>query len=378
MNDMKSFLGFTDTIKEPLKTKVEDTLNKVMRYNELETESGEKNPIMSRKQFLLELLKQGNDIKKDDNVTYYSRKIEGMTKPKTEYKIYTLDGCYYEITKTEYNFCIYCKENKLVTSEAIKNYITQEEKHLQTIAEQKAEEKRIQAEKERAECEEVERINNMIHEEVKTLPAEEKEIMNSIFLSMLGSEANENCYTLIACIHHFDNKICKQEIISRLHNDNVASIKTFECITGLKLPKGYKERITYLNSITSDSFVGMIEYKERKKAEQKDIVTEEFYINERDNTNNTFHWQKVIAEPYSKYGIDFFIQCINGQYKISEVSTGSLFAYGKTKTEAKQKVDTFFQDKGKDYILNAIKQMLDMVERTAGKKPCYSNIEQIA
>lgn len=377
MQNMKSFLGFTDVIKEPRKTKVEDTLNKVMRYNGLETESGEKNPIMSRKQFLLELLKQNNNVTCEHDVKYYSRKLEDYTKPKTEYRIYTTDGCYFEITKTEYDFCMYCKENNLVTDKSINAYITEEEKRLQAIAEAEAEIARIQAEKERAEREEYNRIHAMIQEEVETLPAEQKEIMNSIYLSMLGMEANNRSYTLLVCINHFDNEVCKNEIISRLHNDNVASIKTFECITGLKLPKGYKERIAYLNSITSNDFIGMIEYKERKKAEHKEIITEEFYINQRDN-NGSFHWQKVIAEPYTKNGIDFLIQCINGQIKISEARTGSLFAYGKNKTEAKEKVDKFFQEKGKEKILELIETMYTMVSKTAGDNPRYNRMENIA
>lgn len=111
--------------------------------------------------------------------------------------------------------------------------------------------------------------------------------------------------------------------------------------------------------------------KNAKKAEHKEIITEEFYINQRDN-NGCFHWQKVIAEPYTKNGIDFFIQCINGQIKISEAKTGSLFAYGKSKTEAKRKVDSYFQDKGKEKVLEAIEQMYIMVSKTAGDNPRYS------
>lgn len=374
MNDMKSFLGFTDTIKEPRKTKVEDTLNKVMRYNGLETEE-EKNPIMSRKQFLLFLLKQGNDIKQEDNVTYYSRKLEGMTKPKTEYKIYTLDGCYYEITKTEYDFCMYCKENNLVTNELINAYITEEEKRLQTIKQQEEENARIQAEKERAKREEIERIHSMIQEEVETLPEEQKEIMDSIYLSLLGMEANNRSYMLLVCINHFDNVICKNEIISRLHNDNIASIKTFECITGLKLPKGYKDRIEYLNSITSRDFIGMIEYKERKKAEQKEVITEEFYISEANGKE--MHWKKVIAEPYNEYGLNMFIRIVNGRVLISEVKTGLLITDGKNRTEAKQKLDDFINREGSEKITELLKQKQLFIEEKAGRNPLYQ-IKQIA
>lgn len=362
MNNINSFLGFTDTIKEPRKTKVENTLDKLIQS---------KGIIYNARTFLLNKLLEGRQIKKVDDIITYNKRTLEQNKLKTEYRLIdTEKNCYYEMNKTEYDFCVYCIENGFTNIDNINQYITEEETRLQAIKEQEEEKQREEMKKEQAFHIEFERVQNMIREEVETLPEEQKEIMNSIFLSMLGSEANANCYTLLVCINHFDNEICKNEIISRLHNDNKASIKTFECITGLKLPKGYKERISYLNSITSNDFVGMVEYKERKKAEHKEVITEEFYINQRDN-DGSFHWQKVIAEPYTKYGIDFFIQCINGQYKISECITGSLFAYGNTKTEAKQKVDKFFQDKGKEYILNAIDNMLKLVEQTAGKNPRY-------
>lgn len=258
MNNINSFLGFTDTIKEPRKTKVENSLDKLIQS---------KGVIYNTRTFLLNKLLEGRQIKKVDDIITYNKRTLEQNKPKTEYRLLdTEKNCYFEMNKTEYDFCVYCIDNSFNNIDTINAYITEEENRLQAIKLQEEEKVREEMKKEQAFHKEFERVQAIIKEEVETLPEEQKEIMNSIFLSMIGSEANENCYTLLVCINHFDNEICKNEIISRLHNDNKASIKTFECITGLKLPKGYKERITYLNNITSNDFVGMVEYKERKKS----------------------------------------------------------------------------------------------------------------
>ena len=83
-------------------------------------------------------------------------------------------------------------------------------------------------------------------------------------------------YSLVALIHNFDDPYCKEEIISRLHNDNKASIKIFECITGLKLPKSYKDRKVYLEGLTTKDFKGIIEYKPRRERKEKGIQTATF------------------------------------------------------------------------------------------------------
>ena len=69
--------------------------------------------------------------------------------------------------------------------------------------------------------------------------------------------------------------LCKEEVISRLYNGNKASIKVFECLTGLKLPKAYKERKTYLESLTSADFKEMTGYKPQKKKGRGEISKDE-------------------------------------------------------------------------------------------------------
>ena len=88
-----------------------------------------------------------------------------------------------------------------------------------------------------------------MYKEVEKIPDFQREIIDSIFFAIYGQENAWN-YSLAVCINNYNNPLCKEEVIARLHNDNKASIKIFECLTGLKLPKGYKERKVYLESIS--------------------------------------------------------------------------------------------------------------------------------
>lgn len=252
--EIKRFLGFTDDIKEPRKTKVENELSAYYRYN---------GKIYNTVTLLCVKLLEGCYPEKEENYQYYKRNGE-LSKPKTLYKYYDSDGkCYFELNKTQYDFVCYLLENNLNTEESILAYDKADIEHMKVLKQAEQEEKARQEAEERNRAEEKDRMKRIISEESQHILSEEKEIVDSIFLSMYGKENSWN-YSLVALIHNFDNPYCKEEIISRLHNDNKASIKIFECITGLKLPKSYKERKIYIEAITSADFKGITEQKQRK------------------------------------------------------------------------------------------------------------------
>lgn len=242
--EIKRFLGFTDSIKEPRKTKVEKVLGALYRYN---------GKIYNTVEFLCIKLLEGCYPDKEENYQYYKRNGE-LSKPKTLYKYWNPDGkCYFELNKTQYDFICYLLESGLNTEESMLAYDMADMERIEALKQTELEEKARQEAEERKIEEEKERIKRIITEESQHILPEEKEVVDSIFLSMYGKENSWN-YSLVALIHNFDNPYCKAEIISRLHNDNKASIKIFECITGLKLPKSYKERKTYLEKLTISDF----------------------------------------------------------------------------------------------------------------------------
>ena len=367
MKNITSFLGFTNTIKEPRKTKVEATLDKLIR--------GEDGVVYNRRTFLVNALLEGRRVQKEENVLRYNRRTGEANKPKTEYQLrFDNEGYYMEIMKTDFDFFNYCNDHGLNTEEHINDFIMQEELDLVKKEAEEAEAQKEAEENARIQEEEIAKVEAMLWEEVQTLPAEEKEIMNSIFVSMLGMEANNNSYVLICMIHHIDNTICKQKIKERLHNDNKASIKTFECITGLKLPKTYKERMAYIDGLTSADLQTMTEYKPRKKAEEKETVLEDFYINYKGEYG--MEWKKVKAEGFIKYGTEFFMRCNAGVYEISIASVGLLIAKGKTKSEAMQSLKENIDRMGKGNLMQRVHDYEINIVKQIGKNPRYRELTE--
>lgn len=364
MLKIKRFLGFTDGIKEPRKTKVENELSACYTY---------KGNYYSAVEFLCVKLLEGCYPDKQENYQYYKRNGE-LSKPKTLYKYYSEDTehgkTYFELNKTQYDFVCYLIENGLNTEENILAYDKADVERVEALQRAEVEEKARQEEAERKAEEEKENFKRWMWEESEKIPQFQKDIVDAIFLNIYGQENKWN-YSIVPCINNYNNPMCKAEIISRLHNDNKASIKIFECLTGLKLPKGYKERIAYLEGLTVSDFKEAVDYKPRKKAEHtegKEVQKEEFYTFMGDNS-----WRKVIAEPITKYGMELFIHCDNGTWKISHAEVGMSLASGKNKTECMQKLKEFIDKNGMDFLNNRIVEVKRMISNRASEQnPRYA------
>lgn len=352
--EIKRFLGFTDNIKEPRKTKTENNLRKVCRYN---------GRICNIVNFLCVKLLEGCSPEKEENYCYRKRNGE-LSKPKSLYKLNSDQKTYIELSKTEYDFVCYLIENGLDTEESMTKYDNADVERLEILQQAEQEEKARQEAEMCKKEEERENFKSWMYKESEKIPDFQKEIINAIFLSIYGKQNSWN-YSLAVCINNYSNPLCKEEVITRLHNDNKASIKIFECLTGLKLPKGYKERKTYLESISVSDFKEAVGYKPRKKREEKEIHKEEFYIIEGSK------WTKVIAEPFIKYDVDMFIFCSNGYWNLSLAESGLKVTSGKTKTECMENLKNIIDRKGKESFINLVKKQTAKVVELAGVNPRY-------
>lgn len=358
--EIKRYLGFTDGIKEPRKTKVENELDCLYRYN---------GNIYNTTTFLCVKLLEGCYPDKEENYQYYKRNGE-LSKPKTLYMYMNPDGKqYFELNKTQYDFVCYLLENGLNKEEVIITYDNADVAYHESLKRAEQKEKACQEAEEQRKAEEKENFKIWMHKEAEKIPDFQKEIIDSIFFAIYGQENAWN-YSLAVCVNNYNNPLCKEEVIARLHNDNKASIKIFECLTGLKLPKGYKERKTYLESISLSDFKETVDYKPRKKREEKEIQKEEFYINER--TPEGQRWTKVIAEPFTKYGVDMFVRYSNGSFSISLAEAGMKVCDGKTKTECISKLKRYVDDRGKEKFLQMVKDATEKMYKVTGINPRYN------
>ncbi len=122
--------------------------------------------------------------------------------------------------------------------------------------------------------------------------------------------------------------MCGEKIISILHN-NKASIKVFECLTGLKLPKSYKKRIEYLRGISVSDFKDARTYKPEAVKENEEM----FYI-----SMFSGDWDGVRAERFKKYGFDIFISEIGGVWNLSEAKNVLNISMGESKEICRQNI----------------------------------------
>lgn len=134
------YFEFTDNIKEPRKTKVENMLSKLCRDD---------NKIYNVVDYLCMRLLDGCYLEKEEGYTYMKRDGE-YSKPKNLYKFYEPEGrMYTELNKTQYDFVEYLIDNGINTEQAMEKAIAD---HRVCMEEQK----RLQEENERAALEKAE------------------------------------------------------------------------------------------------------------------------------------------------------------------------------------------------------------------------------
>jgi len=359
-----SFYGFTNSIKQPRKQKVENTLDKLVRDNT--------NTVYRYADFIVnKIFNEGCDIPKIHTIThgmingYYGREYGELTNPKTEYVIKNADGKGYTLIKTYFDFANYIIEN-FKTLDDIQNYINAESDKIKT--EQEAEQKRIadeKADKEATEqakkdfenwkCDEIEKL---IDTDIHKLCAE---VFTSIYPEYNYPLGN---LSVIVYADNIENPLCRNELIAMLHNNNKASIKVFEVYTGVKLAKNHKERITQLETITKNDYKGIQEFKPRKKSEHTEKELETYY-RRIGNEYIEAHGESIKID-----GITFFIgKNDKGMYSVTESTTGILCSsdFKTSKTAAKTLIKEIMQKQG-DFIKNSINGAINK----GIKSPLYS------
>ena len=358
-----SFYGFTDSIKQPRKQKVENTLDKLVRDNT--------NTVYRYADFIVNKINEGFNMPSIHTITHgmintrYGREYGELATPKIEYRISNNENRCYTWNKTYFDFANYIIEN-FKSIDDIQNFINAESDKIK--AQQEAEQKRIadeKADKEATEqakkdfenwkCDEIEKL---IDTDIHKLCAE---VFTSIYPEYNYPLGN---LSVVVYADNIENPLCRNELISMLHNNNKASIKVFEVYTGIKLAKNHKERIAQLETITKNDYKGMQEFKPRKKSEHTEKELETYY---RRVGNEYIEAQ---GESIKIDGITFYIGKNDKEmYSVTESTTGILCSsdFKTSKTAAKTLIKEIMQKQG-DFIKNSINGAINK----GIKSPLYS------
>ena len=358
-----SYYGFTDNIKQPRKQKVENTLDKLVRDNT--------NAVYRYADFIVNKINEGFNIPSIHTITHgmintrYGREYGELATPKIEYRISNNENRCYTWNKTYFDFANYIIDN-FKTLDDIQNYINVESDRIK--AEQEAEQKRIEEEKADKEAKEqvkkdfenwkCDEVQKLIDTDIHKLCAE---VFTSIYPDYNYPLGN---LSIIVYADNIENPLCRDGLISMLHNNNKASIKVFEVYTGVKLAKTHKERISQLETITKNDYKGMQEFKPRKKSEHTEKELETYY-RRVGNEYIEAHGESIKID-----GITFYIgKNDKGMYSITESTTGILCSsdFKTSKTAAKTQIKEIMQEKG-EFIKNSINGAINK----GIKSPLYS------
>jgi hypothetical protein len=299
------------------KARTEAALDKLVRSDGV---------LYTKKDFIFHLLLTGYAPIEKLNEHRYARNSGEKLDPKLEYRMQDNDvHSFYVITKTEYDFARYLTTNALTSDEAAKRFMDAEQERLLNEQREREAQEQMRLEQKQSEKLEKEAFSAWLSEQASSYSNTERlKLMEAVFLGVAGL-TNPRA-DLLVLIENLDNPRCKAKLISWLHMGNKASRKTFECVTGLKLPKTAKATAEYLSLLSVSDYRDSAAFKPRKKASEPQMET--FYILGADGFN------EVLAQPLSKYGMQLFIVNQNNWHKIYEARSGVVLVSGATKTKA--------------------------------------------
>jgi len=358
-NIKDTYLGFTDNLKPMQKVRTEKTLDNLIKFND---------NIITNKEFILIKLQEGLIPGIEEDYSYYSRKLQGETKSKTDYRLKDQDGSFYHITKTKYNYALYLLDNNFIDEQKVKEFIAVENNRLLQLAQNEFNHK--QREKERKETLEKEKqeFNNWLTEQAENYNNNDKlDISKSIFLDNQGQYNELYLCKLLVLIENIENLMCRDMLKSWLHNHNTISKKVFYHMTGVKLPSTSKGTIPLLDSLNTVDFQGNVPYVKKQSNVKKDIVIDTFYKLIRTPKH---HYEEVIGEHISKYGLNMFINQSNDIYQITEAKSGVLITSASTKIGLMNKLKDIIELHGIEKFNRLIQESIDKY----GISPKYQDV----
>jgi len=370
VNLQSTYLGFTDTLTPLQKSKVESTLDTQIKYN---------NIIMTKKQFIYNKLQEGYIPVIEENVSWYSRKLQDYTKPKTEYRLENQKGSYNDITKTEYNYATYLVENDFLDVVKAKQYIDAEQNHLIQLAQEEFDRKQQEKQHKELLQQQKQEFNNWLSEQAENYSDNAKlDIAKSIFLDCQGDYNEVYQCKLLVLIDNIDNPMCIDRLKNSLYSHNKTSKKVFYHVTGVRLPATDKGTMDILDGLTLSSYQGIIPYKKKQSkannneqsATPKSQITETFYKSIRKPSP---HYEECTGIPLNKYGLDMFItQYSDGTYQLSEAKSGMLMIDADTKKKLMDKLKDIINQHGVEKINRLIQDNID--SNGIGISPKYKDV----
>ncbi|MED4883865.1 hypothetical protein [Bacillus smithii] len=372
-----TYLGFAENIKPLQRARKYKSLDKLIRFN---------GTVMTEKEFIYTLLKEGYMPHIEANYSYYSKRLDAMTKPKTDYQMLNEQtSSFYSVTKTDYEFASYIIKNGFLDEQKAKEFIIneqlqkEEQQRKEAEQRQKEEEEHQERMRKQREKEEAERL-----EKIKKWTEIGKQLMNEQVKNAITATVENRWDQIKSQFPATD----KDELINNIINAMPQYLGNYEYI---------KNHVQYLihDDINKNNLTNMI-YKDIymtifnvSETDSKRTITakiksfytgKEYKGNSKPTIKETFYFYDLknscfVEAEGEKIDIEghtcFVRQLENGKYVITEAKTGvSLAGSHDTKKEA---IET-----AKEKVKQNKEKMDDIIRKTIeryGISPLYEDTE---
>lgn len=366
-----TYFGFTNNLKPMQKAKQEKSLDMLIRYN---------GKVMTEKEFVYMKLEEGYTPNFEENYSYYSRRLDDMTKPKTLY-ILELGNKYQETNKTIYNYCLHLLENDFLNEDKASTFIVNEIKENEEA--ERLEQERIQKEREEAEAK-----RQIEKEQQDKIRLEKIAKWTEIGDRLMTNEAKNTITEVVS--NHWEKIIesypesIKNELINNYIKNLPQYLGNVEYIKSQLQYLVHDNDINFTNirlNIEKDIYMNIFnvletdskhtitakvkahfENREYKGAGQTKPVEYDtfYYYNQIEKA-----FMETVGEKLKIKGIECFLHELNGAYSVNEISSGVVIQSGSSKTEAKKKTREVIEKHGIDKINELIQQRI----RVTGVSP---------
>lgn len=371
MKMKNTYFGFTNNLKPMQKAKQEKSLDMLIRYN---------GKVMTEKEFVYMKLEEGYTPNFEENYSYYSRRLDDMTKPKTLY-ILELGNKYQETNKTIYNYCLHLLENDFLNEDKASTFIVNEIKENEEA--ERLEQERIQKEREEAEAK-----RQIEKEQQDKIRLEKIAKWTEIGDRLMTNEAKNTITEVVS--NHWEKIIesypesIKNELINNYIKNLPQYLGNVEYIKSQLQYLVHDNDINFTNirlNIEKDIYMNIFnvletdskhtitakvkahfENREYKGAGQTKPVEYDtfYYYNQIEKA-----FMETVGEKLKIKGIECFLHELNGIYSINEISSGVAIQTGSNKTEVKKKTREAIEKHGIDKINELIQQRI----RVTGVSP---------
>lgn len=364
-----SYLGFTEGKKAMQKARMENTLDNLVRVD------GE---TMYEKEFALLKLVEGYTPGIEEDYSYYSRRLDDYTKPKTRYYIQK-ENSSYDVTKTLYDFVGYLIDTGMNTLEKAISYAQNEATQLEKQEQDRLEKETTEKEEQRIKSEKEKQERKDRHEQkVKEWAENGKQYMQGKTIEALRN-AIETYWNEIKAMTKTDKHI--EEFLNQAIDNYRGLFGNSEALksrVGFTFTDKVNENNlqTKIDSLFFGQLFGIIEddkaitatakvtafleHREYKGAKQVELET--YYIRV---VNKGFEERQGEKKRIGE--LTFFIGKEDGAYKATEARTGSCIGMAKTKAELMKKVRTINEEKS-EQLNRGISSMIEKF----GLSPLYT------